>query len=103
MTAAELNTALGEAYTPLQIANAVKLISGGTATRVTRTVRNAKELQVEKEYAAYYLEGLDAGAVPEPRSPGALASLSRTAVLRPARSLPPGKRSRDRRRSSPTC
>lgn len=56
MTAAEINTALGESYTPLQISNAVKFISGGSATRVVRTVRSAKGLLAEKEYAAYYLD-----------------------------------------------
>ena len=57
MTAAEINTALGEEYTPLQIANAVKFISGASATRVRRMVRNTRGFQMEKEYAAYSLNG----------------------------------------------
>lgn len=67
MTAAEINTALGEEYTPLQIVNAVKLISGAVATRVTRVVRNTRALEIEKEYAAYYLNG--SGAVQKPQKP----------------------------------
>lgn len=70
MTAAEINTALKEEYTPLQISNAVQFISGGAATRVTRLVRSTKGLQAEKEYAAYYLEGPDAEVVSEPRRAG---------------------------------
>ena len=56
MTAAEINTVLGKEYTPLQIANAVKFISGASATRVRRMVRNTRGFQMEKEYAAYYLK-----------------------------------------------
>ena len=70
MTAAEINAALGESYTPLQIANAVKFISGVIFARTTRMTRNTKGLQVEKEYAAYYLEGPDAGAVSASQSAG---------------------------------
>jgi len=65
MTAAEINTALGEEYTPLQIANAVKCISGAAATKVRRMVRNTRGFQVEKEYAAYSLNG--SGAVQKPK------------------------------------
>lgn len=56
MTAAEINAALGKEYTPLQIANAVKFISGAAAARVRRMVRNTRGFQMEKEYAAYYLK-----------------------------------------------
>ena len=54
----------------MQIANAVRFISGGAAAQVTHVVRNQKGLQVEKECAAYYLEGPDAGVVSEPWNPG---------------------------------
>ena len=57
MTAAEINKALNEDYTALQISNAIKMISGASATKVSRVVRNTKGFQVEKQYAAYYLEG----------------------------------------------
>lgn len=57
MTAAEINAALGADYTPLQIANAVRCISGASASRVIRMTVNAKGLLREKEYAAYALNG----------------------------------------------
>ena len=53
MTAAEINAALGTDYTPLQIANAVRRISGASAG-----------LRREKEYAVYALRGT--GTVPQP-------------------------------------
>lgn len=65
MTAAEINATLGKEYTPLQIANAVKCISGAAATKVRRMVRNTRGFQVEKEYAAYSLNG--SGAVQRPQ------------------------------------
>ena len=65
MTAAEINAALGEEYTPLQIANAVKHIAGAAATKVRRMVRNTRGFQLEKEYAAYSLNG--SGAVQTPQ------------------------------------
>ena len=86
MTAAEINAALGESYTPLQIANAVKFISGVIFARTTRMTRNTKGLQVEKEYAAYYLEGPDAGAVSASQSAGRLQPDGGAPARRPAAS-----------------
>lgn len=53
MTAAEINAALGTDYTALQVANAVKYIEGGKASKVIRKTTNAKGLTAEKEYTAY--------------------------------------------------
>ena len=53
MTAAEINAALNEDYTALQVANAVKYIDGVTVSKVIRTMTNAKGLTAQKEYTAY--------------------------------------------------
>lgn len=71
MTAAEINAALGTDYTPLQIANAVRRISGASAGREIRMTVGANGLRREKEYAVYTLCGTravsqsSAGAVRE--------------------------------------
>lgn len=57
MTAAEINAALGADYFPLQIANAVRCISGASATRVMRITTGSNGLRREKEYTAYVLNG----------------------------------------------
>lgn len=64
MTAAEINAALGTDYTPLQIANAVRRISGASAGREVRMTVGANGLRREKEYAVYALRGT--GTVPQP-------------------------------------
>lgn len=64
MTAAEINAALGTDYTPLQIANAVRHISGASAGREVRMAVGTNELRREKEYAVYTLCGT--GAVIQP-------------------------------------
>ena len=51
------NAALGADYFPLQIANAVRCISGASATRVMRITTGSNGLRREKEYAAYVLNG----------------------------------------------
>lgn len=53
MTAAEINAALGEDYTALQVANAVKFIEGVQSCKVVRAVLTSKGLRAEKEYTAY--------------------------------------------------
>lgn len=53
MTAAEINAALGEDYTALQVANAVKFIPGVVSSKVVRQTTTGKGLKVEREYTAY--------------------------------------------------
>ena len=55
MTAAEINKALGEDYTALQVANAVKFIEGVQSCKVVRTTVNGKGLKADKEYTAYFI------------------------------------------------
>lgn len=55
MTAAEINKALGEGYTALQVANAVKFIEGVQSCKVVRTTVNGKGLKADKEYTAYFI------------------------------------------------
>lgn len=57
MTAAEINAALGADYTPLQISNAIRFISGASAGREVRMTVGANGRQREKEYAVYTLCG----------------------------------------------
>lgn len=64
MTAAEINAALGTDYTPLQISNAMRCISGASAGREVRMTVGANGLRREKEYAVYTLCGT--GAVTRP-------------------------------------
>lgn len=70
MTAAEINAALGTDYTPLQISNAMRCISGVSAGREVRMTVGASGRRREKEYAVYTLCGT--GAVIRP-SVGALS------------------------------
>lgn len=56
MTVAEINAALGTDYTPLQTANACKLIPGVSTTKVIRTVTNAKGATANREYTAFYID-----------------------------------------------
>lgn len=53
MTAAEINAALGEDFTALQVANACKFIPGVVTSKVIRTTTNSKGLKADKEYTAY--------------------------------------------------
>ena len=53
MTAAEINAALGEDFTALQVANAVKFIEGVKSSKVVRDTVNSKGLRMQKEYTAY--------------------------------------------------
>lgn len=69
MTAAEINAALRADYTPLQISNAIRLISGASAGREVRMTVGANGRRREKEYAAYTLCGT--GTVLQP-STGAM-------------------------------
>lgn len=55
MTAAEINAALGEDFTALQVANACKFIPGIQTSKVIRTTTNAKGLKADKEYTAYFI------------------------------------------------
>ena len=55
MTAAEINKALCEDYTALQVANAVKFIEGAKSCKVVRTTVNGKGLKADKEYTAYFI------------------------------------------------
>lgn len=64
MTAAEINAALGTDYTPRQIANAVRRISGASAGREVRMTVGANGLRREKEYAVYALRGAGTAAQP---------------------------------------
>ena len=57
MTAAEINAALGADYTPLQISNAIRCISGASAGREVRMTVGASGRRREKEYAVYTLCG----------------------------------------------
>ena len=57
MTAAEINAALGTDYTPLQISNAIRFISGASAGREVRMTVSASGRRREKEYAVYTLCG----------------------------------------------
>ena len=61
MTTAEINAALGTDYTALQVAVAVKLISGvGTTTVKRRTFIGG--VNTEKDYTAYYLNAKPAAS-----------------------------------------
>lgn len=53
-TSAEINAALETNLSPLQIATAVKFISGASSCKVIREVVNSKGLRNEKEYTAYF-------------------------------------------------
>lgn len=64
MTAAEINAALGTDYMPLQIANAVRRISGASAGREVRMAVGTNGLRRGKEYAVYTLRGT--GTAPRP-------------------------------------
>ena len=55
MTASEISTACGVAFTALQVANACKFITGVKTTKVVRTTVNGKGLKSEREYTAYSL------------------------------------------------
>lgn len=69
MTAAEINAALGTDYTALQVAVAVKLISGAGTTTVKRRISTGG-VNTEKDYTAYYLNAKNA----KPSGPKAPAS-----------------------------
>lgn len=56
MTAAEISAKLGVDYSALQVANAVKYISGVKSCKVVRTTTNAKGLKAQKEYTAYSVD-----------------------------------------------
>lgn len=55
MTANEISKACGVEYTALQVANAVKFISGVQSCKVVRDTINAKGLKAQKEYTAYFI------------------------------------------------
>ena len=69
MTTAEINAALGTDYTALQVAVAVKLISGAGTTTVKRRISTGG-VDTEKDYTAYYLNAKNA----KPSGPKAPAS-----------------------------
>ena len=69
LTAAEINAALGTDYTALQVAVAVKLISGAGTTTVKRRISTGG-VDTEKDYTAYYLNAKNA----KPSGPKAPAS-----------------------------
>lgn len=68
MTAAEINAALGTDYMPLQIANAVRRISGASAGREVRMTVDMSGLRREKEYAVYTLRGTRTAPQPSTRA-----------------------------------
>lgn len=55
MTTAEINTALGTAFTALQVANAVKYIPNIKTCKVIRDSVNSKGLKAQKEYTGYFV------------------------------------------------
>ena len=69
MTAAEINAALGTDYNALQVAVAVRLISGAGTTTVKRRISTGG-VDTEKDYTAYYLNAKNA----KPSGPKAPAS-----------------------------